>query len=136
MEVDMRGLSALLRVFCVAALSIALGGVGVTAASGTARAAGYETLMVPSGAMGRDIPVAFMPGGPHMVVLLDAFNAGPDVSNWVTAGGAMNTLAGKGISVAAPAGGAWSLYTDWEQDGSRQWETFLANELPDYLAAT
>ncbi len=85
-----------------------------TAAAPTANAA-VETLMVPSAAMGRDIPVAFQAGGPHMVVLLDAFNAGPDVSNWVTAGNAMNTLAGKGISVAAPAGGAWSLYTDWEQ---------------------
>ena len=94
-----------------------------------------EFLMVPSGAMGRDIPVAFMAGGPHAVYLLDAFNAAPDVSNWVTAGNAMNTLAGKGISVAAPAGGAWSLYTNWEQDGSRQWETFLSSELPDWLAA-
>lgn len=45
-----------------------------------------ENLMVPSAAMGRDIPVAFQGGGPHMVVLLDAFNAAPDVSNWVTAG--------------------------------------------------
>ena len=53
----------------------------------------------------------------------------------MAAGNAMNTLAGKGISVAAPAGGAWSMYTDWEQDGSKQWETFLANELPDWLAA-
>jgi S-formylglutathione hydrolase FrmB len=92
-------------------------------------------LMVPSAAMGRDIPVAFQGGGPHAVVLLDAFNAAPDVSNWVTAGNAMNTLAGQGISVAAPAGGAWSMYTNWEQDGSKQWETFLANELPDWLAA-
>lgn len=47
----------------------------------------------------------------------------------------MQTLAGKGISVAAPAGGAYSFYTDWEQDGSRQWETFLSQELPDWLAA-
>jgi S-formylglutathione hydrolase FrmB len=100
-----------------------------------ARAADVETLMVPSGAMGRDIPVAFMAGGPHAVILLDAFNAGDGVSNWVTAGNAMNTLAGKGISVAAPAGGAFSLYTNWEQDGSRQWETFLSQELPDWLAA-
>ncbi|MDT5151734.1 MAG: hypothetical protein QOI01_3467 [Mycobacterium sp.] len=91
--------------------------------------------MVPSAAMGRDIPVAFQAGGPHAVFLLDAFNAAPDVSNWVTAGNAMNTLAGKGISVAAPAGGAWSMYTDWEQDGSRQWDTFLSQELPDWLAA-
>ena len=91
--------------------------------------------MVPSAAMGRDIPVAFQAGGPHAVVLLDAFNAAPDVSNWVTAGNAMNTLAGKGISVAAPAGGAWSMYTNWEPDGSKQWETFLSEELPDWLAA-
>jgi S-formylglutathione hydrolase FrmB len=88
-----------------------------------AKAVGVEMLMVPSAAMGRDIPVAFSGGGPHMVVLLDAFNAGPDVSNWVSAGNAMNTLAGKGISVAAPAGGAYSMYTDWEQDGSKVFVT-------------
>jgi S-formylglutathione hydrolase FrmB len=91
--------------------------------------------MVPSAAMGRDIPVAFLAGGPHAVYLLDAFNAAPDVSNWVTAGNAMNTLAGKGISVAAPAGGAFSMYTNWEQDGSKQWDTFLSTELPNWLAA-
>ena len=83
----------------------------------------------------RDIPVAFLGGGPHAVYLLDAFNAAPDVSNWVTAGNAMNTLAGRGISVVAPASGAYSLYTNWEQDGSRQWETFLSGELPDWLSA-
>ncbi|AGB26741.1 putative esterase (plasmid) [Mycobacterium sp. JS623] len=100
-----------------------------------ARAADMEYLMVPSSAMGRDIPVAYLAGGPHAVYLLDAFNAGDTVSNWVSAGDAMNTLAGKGISVAAPAGGAYSFYTDWEQDGSRQWETFLSTELPNWLAA-
>ena len=99
-----------------------------------ARAAGVETLMVPSEAMGRDIPVAFMGGGPHAVVLLDAFNAGQDVSNWVGAGG-FNAFAGKGVSVAAPAGGAYTMYTNWEADGTRQWETFLTEELPNWLAA-
>jgi S-formylglutathione hydrolase FrmB len=94
-----------------------------------------EYLMVPSAAMGRDIPVAFLAGGLHAVYLLDAFDAAPDVSRWVTAGHAMQTLAGKGISVAAPADGAYSLYTDWEHDGSRQWETFLSGELPNWLAA-
>jgi S-formylglutathione hydrolase FrmB len=106
-----------------------------TGAPVTAAAAGAEYLTVPSAAMGRDIPVAFLGGGPHAVYLLDAFDAGDTVSNWVTAGNAMNTLAGKGISVVAPAGGAYSLYTDWEQDGSKQWETFLTSELPDWLAA-
>ena len=38
--------------------------------------------MVPSTAMGRDIPVALRAGGPHAVYLPDAFAAGPDVSNW------------------------------------------------------
>lgn len=47
------------------------------------------------------------------------------VSDWVTAGNAMNKIAGKGISVVAPAGGAYSLYTNWEQDGSKQWEPFV-----------
>ena len=127
----------LLRLLCAAVLTIGIGGSVSLAAvnGGSARAAGYETLMVPSASMGRDIPVAFLAGGPHMVVLLDAFNAAPDVSNWVTAGNAMNTLAGKGISVAAPAGGAFSMYANWEQDGSKQWETFLSTELPDWLAA-
>ena len=100
-----------------------------------AAAAGVEYLTVPSAAMGRDIPVAFQGGGAHAVYLLDAFNAGDTVSNWVTAGNAMNALAGKGVSVVIPAGGAYSLYTDWEQDGGRQWETFLTRELPDWLGA-
>lgn len=131
-----RGMSALFRVFCVAVLAVGLAFALQTAATvGKAKAAGYESLMVPSAAMGRDIPVAFMAGGPHAVYLLDAFNAAPDVSNWVTAGNAMNTLGGKGISVVAPAGGAWSMYTNWEQDGSKQWDTFLSSELPDWLAA-
>lgn len=131
-----RGMSALFRVFCVAVLAVGLAFALQTAATvGKARAAGYESLMVPSAAMGRDIPVAFMAGGPHAVYLLDAFNAAPDVSNWVTAGNAMNTLGGKGVSVVAPAGGAWSMYTNWEQDGSKQWDTFLSSELPDWLAA-
>ena len=118
-------------------LLAAILGLGLCSVShGVARAADVEYLMVPSAAMGRDIPVAFMGGGPHAVVLLDAFNAGDTVSNWVTAGNAMNTLAGMGISVVAPASGAYSMYTNWEQDGSKQWETFLSQELPDWLAAS
>jgi S-formylglutathione hydrolase FrmB len=81
------------------------------------------------------IPVAFLAGGPHAVYLLDPFDAATGVSGWVTAGNAMTTLAGKGISVVAPAGGAYSMYTNWEQDGSKQWDTFLSSELPDWLAA-
>ncbi len=132
----MRRLSTLLRALCAAVLTLVMWGGAATAGStGTAHGADYETLMVPSPSMGRDIPVAFLNQGPHAVYLLDAFDAGEDVSNWVTAGNAMNTLAGKGISVVAPAGGAYSMYTNWEKDGSKQWDTFLSSELPDWLAA-
>jgi S-formylglutathione hydrolase FrmB len=27
------------------------------------------------------------------------------------------------------------MYTNWERDGSKQWDTFLSTELPDWLAA-
>jgi S-formylglutathione hydrolase FrmB len=131
-----RCLPTLVRVFCVAAMSFGVSYADMTAGSvAKAGAAAYESLMVPSAAMGRDIPVAFLAGGPHAVYLLDPFDAAPDVSGWVTAGNAMNTFAGKGISVVAPAGGAYSMYTNWEQDASKQWDTFLSSELPDWLAA-
>jgi S-formylglutathione hydrolase FrmB len=122
----------LLRI--VAVLALGFGSMSATS-TGSAHAAGFTTLMVPSAAIGRDIPVAFVAGGPHAVYLLDPFDAGPDVSNWVTAGNAVNALAGKGVSVVAPAGGAYSMYTNWEHDGGKQWETFLSSELPDWLAA-
>ena len=65
-----------------------------------------EHLMVPSTAMGRDIPVALQAGRPRALYLPDTFDAGPDVSNWMTAGHPTQTLAGTAISVAARAGGA------------------------------
>ena len=130
----MKAVSTLIRLACTVSLLAMMVGASMTV--GVAGAApAYESLMVPSAAMGRDIPVAVLGGGPHAVYLLDAFDAAPDVSNWVTQGNAMNTLGGKGVSVVAPAGGAYSMYTDWEQDGSRQWDTFLSSELPDWLAA-
>jgi S-formylglutathione hydrolase FrmB len=121
-----------LRISGLTVLLTAVLAIGVPA---TANGAGPEYLMVPSAAMGRDIRVAFQAGGPHAVYLLDAFNAGDTVSNWISQGHAMDSLAGRGISVVAPAGGAFSLYTDWEQDGGKQWETFLTDELPNWLAA-
>ena len=99
---------ALTRMIAAIVLAVTAVSVGTPSAG----AQGLEILMVPSAAMGRNIPVAFQGGGPHAVVLLDAFNAAPDVSNWVTAGNAMNTLAGLGISVAAPAGGGSGRSSD------------------------
>src|ERR1700752_1589445 len=132
----MRIRSLFSRLLLAAAVAVALGTVTeVHSSTGWADAVAVENLMVPSAAMGRDIPVSFMAGGPHAGYLLDPFDAGPDVSGWVTAGNAMNTLAGKEMSVRATAGGAYSMYTNWEQDGSKQWETFLSTERPDWVAA-
>ena len=58
----MRSLSMLLRL--LGAVVLTVGGF-VLGHGVSARAAGYETLMVPSASMGRDIPVAFLAGGPH-----------------------------------------------------------------------
>src|ERR1700749_3731675 len=132
----MRIRSLFSRLLVAAALAVALcTALEVHSSTGWAHAAAVENLMVPSAAMGRDIPVSFMAGGPHAVYLVDPFDAGPGVSGGLRAGNAMNSLAGKGMSVAAPAGGAYSMYTNWEQDGSKQWETFLSTELPAWLAA-
>ncbi|WP_100484756.1 alpha/beta hydrolase-fold protein [Mycobacteroides abscessus] len=126
---------ALRLLAAAAAITLALNAIYVVCGHIPESRAGSEQLLVPSQAMGRDIPITFLAGGPHTVYLLDAFNAPDTVSNWVTVGNAMNTLAGKGVSVVAPAGGAYSLYADWEHDGTRQWGTFLSEELPSWLAA-
>jgi S-formylglutathione hydrolase FrmB len=132
----MKRLSTMSRRLSVIVLTVGWSAAAlVSGPAATTRAAGFETLRVPSASMGRDIPVQFLAAGSHAAYLLDGFNAAPDVSNWATAGNGFTTLAGKGISVVAPAGGAYSMYTNWEQDGSKQWETFLSTELPDWLAA-
>jgi S-formylglutathione hydrolase FrmB len=132
----MKRLSTMSRRLSVIVLTVGWSAAAlVSGPAATTNAASFETLQVPSAAMGRSIPVQFLAGGPHAAYLLDGFNAAPDMSNWATAGNGFTTLAGKGISVVAPAGGAYSMYTNWEQDGSKQWETFLSTELPDWLAA-
>jgi hypothetical protein len=90
----MRSGKLLVRTGLASLLGLCLLMAGEASADG-----GAEILMVPSGAMGRDIPVTFQGGGPHAVVLLDAFDAAPDVSGWVTAGDALN------IRPAAPLSG-------------------------------
>ncbi|MGB7142794.1 MAG: hypothetical protein WBD85_03900, partial [Mycobacterium sp.] len=96
----MRSLSTMFRPLSAIALTVGwFAATVISGSTGATKAAGFESLSVPSPSMGRDIPVAFLAGGPHAAYLLDGFNAGPDVSNWVTAGNGFNTLAGKGISV-------------------------------------
>ena len=121
----------------------------VTVAGGSATAGAYsrpglpvETLMVPSPAMGRDIPVKFQGGGSKAVYLLDGLRARDDNSGWDIETAAFENYFESGLSVVMPVGGMSSFYTNWQGpaigNGQRynyQWETFLTSELPGYLAA-
>lgn len=101
-----------------------------------------ETLMVPSAAMGRDIPVKFQGGGTHAVYLLDGIRARDDDNGWNIETAAFENYYESGLSVVMPVGGMSSFYTDWQgpavgngQTYNYQWETFLTSELPAYLSA-
>lgn len=99
-------------------------------------------LKVKSAAMKATIPVAVLsPGGvaPRgTLYLLDGADAGEQVSDWITKGGAERFFAGRNVNVVMPAGGAGSFYTNWiRRDpklGKPQWETFLTEELPKVIA--
>lgn len=137
------------RRFCAAALA-ALVLPGLIAVAGqTGSAAAYsrpglpvETLMVPSAAMGRDIPVRFQGGGTRAVYLLDGLRARDDNSGWDIETAAFEDYYQSGLSVVMPVGGMSSFYTNWQGPAvgngttyNYQWETFLTSELPAYLSA-
>lgn len=137
------------RRLAVAALTALLMSSLIAVAGGSATAGAYsraglpvETLMVPSPAMGRDIPVKFQGGGPRAVYLLDGLRARDDNSGWDIETAAFETFFESGLSVVMPVGGMSSFYTNWQGPAvgngtsyNYQWETFLTSELPAYLAA-
>ena len=121
----------------------------IAVAGGSATSAAYsrpglpiETLMVPSAAMGRDIPIKFQGGGSHAVYLLDGLRARDDNSGWDIETAAFEDYYESGLSVVMPVGGMSSFYTNWQGPArgnggtyTYQWETFLTSELPAYLSA-
>ncbi|CAN5555072.1 diacylglycerol acyltransferase/mycolyltransferase Ag85C [soil metagenome] len=120
---------------------IALSGNSATATAYSRAGLPVETLMVPSAAMGRDIPVKFQAGGPHALYLLDGLRARDDNSGWDIETPAFEDYFQSGLSVVMPVGGMSSFYTDWNRpavgNGTTQtyrWETFLTSELPAYLS--
>ena len=111
-----------------------------------------EYLDVYSTAMGRNIRVQFPPGGAaaptssprgqRAVYLLDGLRAQDDYSGWDINTSAFEWFYQSGVSVVMPVGGQSSFYTDWYSPSSfnnqaftYKWETFLTNELPQWLAA-
>jgi hypothetical protein len=76
--------------------------------------------MVPSAAMGRDIPVAFQAGGPHAVVLLDAFNAAPDVSS-------ISVRLCRCLAASAPNFVGSKAFQCFKQSAHRIWDVFVGS---------
>jgi diacylglycerol O-acyltransferase / trehalose O-mycolyltransferase len=121
---------------------IAVAGGSSTAAAYSRPGLPVETLMVPSAAMGRDIPVRFQGGGSKAVYLLDGLRARDDNSGWDIETAAFENYYQSGLSVVMPVGGMSSFYTNWQAPAvgngttyNYQWETFLTSELPAYLSA-
>ena len=111
-----------------------------------------EYLDVYSTAMGRNVHVQFQGGGApaptsnggghKAVYLLDGLRAQDDFNGWDINTAAFEWFFESGISVVMPVGGQSSFYSDWyspssfnNQPYTYKWETFLTNELPQWLAA-
>ncbi|HZQ32806.1 MAG TPA: alpha/beta hydrolase family protein [Mycobacterium sp.] len=137
------------RRLTIAAVSAALlpGLAGVIGSTATAHAFSrpglpVEYLEVPSPSMGRDIKVEFQGGGDHAVYMLDGLRARDDWSGWDIELPTFEWYLNSGLSVVMPVGGMSSFYTDWYQPAvgnggtwTYKWETFLTQELPNWLAA-
>ncbi|MDT5190231.1 MAG: diacylglycerol O-acyltransferase / trehalose O-mycolyltransferase [Mycobacterium sp.] len=101
-----------------------------------------EYLDVYSTAMGRNVHVQFQGGGKKAIYLLDGLRAQDDFNGWDINTAAFEWFFESGISVVMPVGGQSSFYSDWyspssfnNQPYTYKWETFLTNELPQWLAA-
>lgn len=92
---------------------MAIAGSSATASAISRPGLPVETLMVPSAAMGRDVPVKFQGGGQHAVYLLDGLRARDDNSGWDIETAALENYYESGLSVVMPVGGMSSFYSDW-----------------------
>ena len=91
---------------------IAVAGGSATSAAFSRPGLPVETLMVPSAAMGRDVPVRFQGGGSKAVYLLDGLRARDDNSGWDIETAAFENYFESGLSVVMPVGGMSSFYTN------------------------
>jgi diacylglycerol O-acyltransferase/trehalose O-mycolyltransferase len=85
---------------------------------------------------------AAMPGVQKAVYLLDGMRARDDYNGWDIETPAFEWFYNSGVAAVMPVGGQSSFYSDWYSPSSfnnqayiYKWETFLTNELPQWLAA-
>ncbi|MET4614159.1 diacylglycerol O-acyltransferase/trehalose O-mycolyltransferase [Rhodococcus sp. PvR044] len=132
--------------FLAAAAVIAVAGPVAAAAPSTiahrAPAGGYEEVSIPSAMGPVKVQIQWAArGGDAALYLLDGLRARDDVNGWALETDAARQFAGDNVTLVMPVGGQSSFYTDWiapsNFNGQRttyKWESFLTNELPDYLA--
>ncbi|WP_226438161.1 alpha/beta hydrolase [Rhodococcus yananensis] len=72
-----------------------------------------------------------------VLYLLNGAGGGEDSATWQRQTDILDFFSDKNVNVVTPVGGAWSYYTDWQQDdpvlGRNKWQTFLNEELPPLI---
>ncbi|BBX72229.1 esterase family protein [Mycobacterium shinjukuense] len=141
------GVSPWRRLMVLSAAALLVLAAGLSAGSATSSAWSrrdlpIEYLMVPSPSMHRQIKVEFQGGGPHAVYLLDGMLARDDYNGWDIHLPVFEWFDQSGLSLVLPTGGTASFYCDWYRPAAGnggvwtyKWETFLTQELPQWLAA-
>lgn len=91
---------------------------------------------VHSASMNRDFPVIVRPALTHdnnrVAQFIDGADSG-NVNGWVSAGGALQALASEDDTLVFPAMDPFTWVQDWDGDQGKQFDTFMSQELPQYL---
>ncbi|TXG92921.1 esterase family protein [Rhodococcus rhodnii] len=102
-------------------------------------------ITVYSAAMDREIPLRVLTPADTSeprptLYLLNGAGGGEDAATWDAQTDVVEFFADKNVNVVTPTAGAFSYYSDWEQDdpvlGRNKWTTFLTQELPPIIDET
>ncbi len=126
----------------VAGSAVASAAPAHTAPSHTAPSGGYDELWVPSSMGNIKVQVQWAArGGNAALYLLDGLRARNDANAWSFETNAKDQYRNDNITLVMPVGGESSFYSDWYapsnfngQQITYKWETFLTEELPNFLA--
>ncbi|QNG20912.1 esterase family protein [Rhodococcus triatomae] len=108
----------------------------------TVPAGGYDELWVPSSMGPIKVQVQWAKrGGNAALYLLDGLRARDDRNAWSFETNALAQFGNDNVTLVMPVGGESSFYSDWYspsnfngQEITYKWETFLTQELPNFLA--
>lgn len=62
-------------------------------------------------------------------------NFAPGAKSWFGMADIQGFFANKNVNVVSPLGGEFSWFTDWVNDGSKQYQTYMTRELPPLINA-